>query len=53
MAREIVSGGTSSLTPSAVSTSEAPDSEETERLPCLAIGTPAPAATNAAQVETL
>ena len=53
MAREMVTGGTSSLTPSAVRTSEAPDSEETERLPCLAMGTPAPAATIAAQVETL
>ena len=53
MAREMVTGGTSSLTPSAVSTSEAPDSEETERLPCFAMGTPAPAATIAAQVETL
>ena len=46
-------GSTSILTPRAVSTSEAPDSEETARLPCLATGTPAPAATMAAQVETL
>ena len=49
----IVSGGTSSLTPSAASTSEAPDSDDTERLPCLATWSPAPAATKAAQVETL
>src|SRR5262245_15514844 len=51
--RAVVANGTSILTPSAVSTSEAPASEETERLPCLAIFTPAPAATSAAQVETL
>ena len=51
--RAIVAAGTSSLTPSSESTSEAPDLEETRRLPCLAIFTPAPAATNAAQVEML
>ena len=51
--RAMTSEGTSSLTPSADSTSEAPDMEETRRLPCLATLTPAPAATSAAQVETL
>ena len=45
MAREMTIGSTSILTPSAVSTSEAPDSDDTARLPCLATGTPAPAAT--------
>ena len=52
-AARVISNGTSSLTPSAVSTSEAPASDDTERLPCLAIFTPAPAAISAAQVETL
>src|SRR5262245_61061698 len=41
------------LMPSAASTSAEPDREEIERLPCLATGTPAPATTNAAQVEIL
>ncbi len=53
MEREMMIGSTSILTPSAVSTSEAPDSDDTARLPCLATGTPAPAATSAAQVDTL
>src|SRR5215510_288946 len=51
--RTTLSNGTSILTPSADSTSEAPASDDTERLPCLAILTPAPAAISAAQVETL
>ena len=46
-------GATSILTPRACRTSDAPESDETERLPCLATGTPAPAATMAAAVETL
>src|SRR5262245_56606563 len=41
------------LTPSACSTSAAPDFDDSARLPCLATGTPAPATTNAAQVEML
>ena len=41
------------LTPSAVSTSAAPDFDDSARLPCLATGTPAPATMNAAQVEML
>ena len=41
------------LTPSAPSTSAAPDFDESARLPCLATGTPAPATMNAAQVEIL
>ena len=53
ISRVMSPGGTSSLTPSAASTSEAPEIEDTERLPCLAILTPAPAATSDAQVETL
>ncbi len=52
-ARATVSTGTSILTPRAARTSEAPESEETERLPCFATFRPAPAATKAAQVETL
>ena len=35
--RAITGNGTSSLTPSVESTSDAPDMEETRRLPCLAI----------------
>ena len=35
--------GTSMLTPSAASTSAAPDFDDSARLPCLATGTPAPA----------
>src|ERR1035441_3389021 len=41
------------LTPSACSTSAAPDFDDNARLPCLATGTPAPATINAAQVEML
>ena len=41
------------FTPAAASTSALPHCEETERLPCLATRTPAPAATNAAAVEML
>src|SRR5215510_9053483 len=41
------------LTPSACSTSAAPDFDDSARLPCLATGTPAPATMNAAQVEML
>src|ERR1700690_612299 len=41
------------LTPSACSTSAAPDFDDSARLPCLAIGTPAPATMKAAQVEML
>src|SRR4029079_11926051 len=49
----IASGPHSILTPSAASTSAEPEREEIERLPCLATGTPAPATTNAVQVEML
>src|ERR1043165_5099705 len=41
------------LTPSAVSTSAAPDFDEKARLPCLATGTPQPATTRALAVEIL
>ena len=41
------------MTPSALSTSAAPDFDDSARLPCLATGTPAPATMNAAQVEML
>ncbi len=44
-------GGRSSLIPSASRTSAEPDCDEAERLPCLATGAPAPAATIAAIVE--
>src|SRR4029079_15417866 len=53
MQREIVSGDASIFTPSSLSTSADPEREEMARLPCLATGTPAPATTKAAQVETL
>ena len=46
-------GGTLLVTPSASSTSALPQREETARLPCLATGMPAPAATRAAAVEML
>src|ERR1700738_3000870 len=49
----IASGPRSMRTPSAVSTSAAPQREESARLPCLATGTPAPATMKAAQVEML
>src|SRR5829696_3517295 len=41
------------LTPSAVSTSAAPEREEAARLPCFATGTPQPATIIAAKVEML
>ena len=41
------------FTPSAVSTSLAPDRDEAARLPCLATGTPQPATISDASVETL
>ena len=47
------SGVSDRTTPSSSSTSAAPDLEDTERLPCFAIGTPPAAATNAAVVEML
>src|SRR4029079_475660 len=53
MQRSILSGGNSIFTPSAFSTSADPERDEIDLLPCLATGTPAPATTNAAQVEIL
>src|ERR1700722_684352 len=53
MARRTSDGSASRLTPSACKMSAAPESEEKLRLPCLAMGTPAPATTMAAAVETL
>ena len=47
------SASRSILTPSACSTSAAPDFDDSARLPCLATGTPAPATMKAAQVEML
>src|SRR5215213_8508922 len=47
------SGGAETLTPSAASTSAEPDRLVAARLPCLATGSPAPAMTKAAAVETL
>ncbi len=47
------SGVASMLTPSSCSTSALPQWLVALRLPCLATGTPAPAATSAAQVEML
>ena len=41
------------LMPSVSTTSAEPQSEETERLPCLATLSPAPATTKAVAVETL
>src|SRR4029450_10474855 len=46
-------GPSSRLTPSVSTTSAEPHKDDTERLPCLATLTPAPAATNAVAVETL
>ena len=46
-------GGRPMATPSAPSTSLAPDFEEAARLPCLATGTPQAATMIAASVETL
>src|SRR5579871_2871800 len=51
--RPTCSGEMSILTPSAESTSAAPEREDSARLPCLATGTPAPATMKAAQVDTL
>ena len=53
MQRPIASGVRSILTPSAASTSAAPERDDSARLPCLATGTPAPATISAAQVEML
>ena len=53
MHSEIFSGLVSSFTPSAINTSADPDLDDKARLPCLATFNPAPAATNAAQVEIL
>src|ERR1700722_9473797 len=53
MQSAILSGARSILTPSAASTSAAPDFDDNARLPCLATGTPAPATISAAQVEML
>ena len=53
MQRPIASGVRSMLTPSAASTSAAPERDDSARLPCLATGTPAPATMSAAQVEML
>src|SRR4029077_4093295 len=53
MQRPISSGARMILTPSAASTSAAPEREDKARLPCLATGTPAPATISAAQVEML
>ena len=47
------SGGRSMRTPSAASTSAAPERDDSARLPCFATGTPAPATMKAAQVEML
>src|ERR1700737_2974199 len=51
--RPTCSGLRSILTPSAASTSAAPERDDSARLPCLATGTPLPATMNDAQVETL
>ena len=53
MQRPTWSGVRSILTPSAASTSAAPERDDSARLPCLATGTPAPATMKEAQVETL
>ena len=53
MQRLMPSGLRSIFTPSAASTSAAPERDESARLPCLATGTPAPATIKAAQVEML
>ena len=52
-ARSCCSAVAARLTPSSVSTSAAPEREETARLPCLAIFNPPPAQTKATAVETL
>src|SRR6185295_12235748 len=51
--RPAVSGSISIFTPRAASTSALPERLETERLPCLATGTPAAATASAAAVEML
>jgi hypothetical protein len=48
-----VARSASILTPRAVNTSAEPDCDDKARLPCLATGTPQPATTSAAAVETL
>src|SRR5580692_3809875 len=53
MQRATALGSRSIATPRASSRSAEPDFEVAERLPCLAIAQPAPAATSAAVVETL
>src|SRR5204863_313136 len=53
MQRPTFCGVSSRLMPSVSTTSAEPQSEETERLPCLATRSPAPATTNAVAVETL
>ncbi len=49
----LADAGRSMTTPSASSTSAAPDADEAARLPCLTIATPAAAATIVAIVDTL
>src|SRR4051794_15215577 len=51
--RPTCSGLRSILTPSADSTSAAPERDDRARLPCFATGTPTPATMKEAQVETL
>src|SRR6266542_3073516 len=51
--RSTVSGAHVVLTPSASSTSALPQGDVAAREPCFATGTPAPAMTKAAAVETL
>src|SRR6266851_4823161 len=51
--RRTIAMSASMLTPSALSTSAAPDLDEKARLPCLATGTPHPATTSAVAVEML
>ena len=53
MQRSTDSGGRSTRTPSASSTSAAPQRPDAARLPCLATRNPAPAATSAAAVDRL
>src|SRR5439155_973841 len=53
MQRVTPCGVNSMFTPSAASTSAAPERDERARLPCLATATPAPATIKAAQVEML
>ena len=53
MARSLLSKSAMRSTPRTSSTSAAPDCEDTALLPCLATGTPAPAATKALAVESI